>query len=145
MRVAHIGALSGYMEKMIDQLTNRLVERIQKLAEEERNKEEIRRGKKVKVTVTEDGMSDIQFEPGASFTQEENKKVDRILTEIEVEEQQLRQSKHALVIPPGGVRAEFPLLEVGQVTILIKKLVVPVVPQKKKKKKVKKPEVEIPI
>ena len=48
------------------------------------------------------------------------------------------------MIPPGGVRGEFPHLEVGQVTILKKKPVVPAVPQQKKKE-VKKPEVkEVP-
>ena len=56
----------------------------------------------------------------------------------------LEQSKHAPVIPPGGVSQEFLRLEVGQVTILKKKPVVPAVPQQKKKE-MKKPEVkEIP-
>ena len=48
------------------------------------------------------------------------------------------------MIPPGGVIREFLHLEVGQVTILKKKPVVPVVPQLKKKE-VNKPEVkEVP-
>jgi hypothetical protein len=60
---------------------------------------------------------------------------------MEVDEQRLEQSKHAPVIPPGGVRQEFPRLEVGQVTILKKKPVVPAVPQQKKKG-AEKPEVK---
>jgi len=87
-------------------------------------------------------MSDIEFEPGATFSGEENAKVERVIrAEMEVDEQRLEQSKHAPVIPPGGVRQEFPCLEVGQVTILKKKPAAPAVPQQKKKE-VKKPEVE---
>jgi hypothetical protein len=71
--------------------------------------------------------------------------VERVIrAEMEVDEQRLEQSKHVPVIPPGGVRQEFPRLEVGQVTILKKKPMVPAVPQQKKKE-VKKPEVkEVP-
>jgi len=64
---------------------------------------------------------------------------------MEVDEQELGQSKHAPAILPVGVLKEFPRLEVGQVTILKKKPVVPAVPQEKKKEEVKKPEVkEVP-
>jgi len=90
-------------------------------------------------------MSDIEFEPGAVFSEEENRKVERaIWAEMEVDEPALEQSKYTPVIAPGGVSQEFPRLEVGQVTILRKKPVVPAVPQQKKKE-VKKPAVkEVP-
>jgi len=135
-------AMSDCMEKMVDQLTNRVVKRFEDAAEESRKKDEIRRGKQVEATPEEEEMSDIEFEPGVTFSMEENKKVERaIRAEMEVDEQRLEQSKHAPVIPPGGVRQEFPRLEVGQVTILKKKLMAPVVPQQKKKE-AKKLEVE---
>jgi hypothetical protein len=84
-------------------------------------------------------ITDIEFEPGATLSGEENEKVERaIREEMEVERQELEQSKPALVIPPRGVSKEFLRLEVGQVTILKKKPVVPAVPQQKKKGEVKK-------
>jgi len=136
-------ALMECMEKLIDQLTDRVVKRFEDAAEESRRKDEIRRGKQVEATPEEEEMSDIEFEPGATFSEEENEKVERVIrAEMEVDEQRLEQSKHAPVIPPGGVSQEFPRLEVGQVTILKKKVVVPVVPQQKKKE-VKKPEVQV--
>jgi len=135
-------AISACMEKMVDQLTNRVVKRFEDMAEESRKKDEIRRGKQVEATPEEEEMSDIEFEPGATFSMEENENVERaIRAEMEVDEQRLEQSKHAPVIPPGGVRQEFPRLEVGQVTILKKKPVAPAVPQQKKKE-VKKLEVK---
>jgi hypothetical protein len=141
-------AMSACMEKMVDQLTERVVKRFEDMAEESRKKDEIRRGKQEEATPEEEEMSDIEFEPGATFSGEENEKVEKaIRAEMEVDEQRLEQSRHAPVIPPGGVRQEFPRLEVGQVTILKKKPVVPAVPQQKKKKKpeiTKKPEVEKP-
>jgi hypothetical protein len=138
-------AMSSCMEKMVDQLTDRVVKRFRELEEELRKKDEIRRGKQVEATPEEEEMSDIEFEPGATFSQEENEKVEKVIrAEMEVDEQRLEQSKHAPVIPPGGVRQEFPSLEVGQVTILKKKPMAPAVPQQKKKE-VKKPEVkEVP-
>jgi len=138
-------AMAACMEKMVDQLTDRVVERFENMAEESRKKEEIRRGKQVEATPEEEIMSDIEFEPGATFSEEENRKVERVIrAEMEVDEQALEQSKHAPVIPPGGVTGEFLRLEVGQVTILKKKPVVPAVPQQKKKE-AKKPEVkEVP-
>jgi len=137
-------ALSGCMEKMVDQLTERVVKRFEDMADEEKKREEIRKGKRVEAAPEEE-MSDIEFEPGATLSKAENVKVERaIAAEMEVERPELEQSKHAPVISPGGVRGEFPCLEVGQVVILKKKPVVPAVPQQKKKK-VKKPEVkEIP-
>jgi len=135
-------AMSACMDKLVDQLTDRVVKRFEDAAEESRKKDEIRRGKQVEATPEEEEMSDIVFEPGATFSVEENKKVEEVIrAEMEVDEQRLEQSKHAPVIPPGGVRQEFPRLEMGQVTILKKKPVVPAVPQQKKKE-VKKPEVE---
>jgi len=138
-------AMSACMDKLVDQLTDRVVKRFEDAAEESRKKDEIRRGKQVEATPEEEEMSDIEFEPGATFSGEENEKVEKaIRAEMEVDEQRLEQSKHAPVIPPGGVRQEFPRLEMGQVTILKKKPVVPAVPQQKKKE-VKKPEVkEVP-
>jgi len=138
-------AMSACMEKMVDQLTDRVVKRFEDMAEESRKKDEIRRGKQVEATPEEKEMSDIEFELGATFSVEENEKVEKvIMAEMEVDEQRLEQSKHAPIIPPGGVRQEFPRLEAGQVTILKKRPVAPAVPQQKKKE-VKKPEVkEVP-
>jgi len=137
-------ALSGCMEKMIDQLTDRVVKRFENAAEKDRMKSEIRRGKQLEVTLDDEVMEEISFEPGATFSQEEDEKVDRILKEMEAKEVELAQSKHAPEIPPGGVRQEFPRLEAGKVEILKKKPVVPAVPQQKKKE-AKKPEVkEVP-
>jgi len=87
----------------------------------------------VEVTSDEEDISEVEFEPGATFSEEENRKVERaIRAEMEVDEQGLEGSKHVPVIPPGGVSKELPRLEVGQVTILKKKPVVPAVPQQKK-------------
>ena len=135
-------AMSACMEKMVDQLTDRVVKRFQDMVEESRKKDEIRRGKEVEATPEEEDMSEIEFEPGATFSAEEDAKVEKaIRAEMEVDEPALEQSKHVPVILPGGVSQEFPRLEVGQVTILKKKPVVPAVPQQKKKE-VKKPEVQ---
>jgi len=135
-------AMSDCMGKMVDQLTERVVKRFEDMAEESQKKDEIRRGKQVEATPEEEDMSDIEFEPGATFSKEENEKVERaIRAEMEVDEPVLEQSKHAPAIAPGGVLKEFPRLEVGQVTILKKKPVVPVVPQQKKKE-AKEPEVK---
>jgi len=137
-------ALSGCMEKMIDQLTDRVVERFEKAAEESRKKDEVQRGKQVEATPENIDMSDIEFEPGATVSEKENEKVAMVLERMEVEEQELEASRHAPVIPPGGKRQEFPrFTPSGQVTIA-KRPVVPAVPEQKKKE-AKKPEVkEIP-
>jgi hypothetical protein len=136
-------AMRDCMEKMVDQLTERVVKRFEDMAEESRKKDEIQRGKQVEATPEEEEMSDVEFEPGATFSMEENERVERaIREEMEVDEQRLEQSKHAPVIPPGGVRQEFPRLEVGKVTILKKKLVVPAVLQQKKQGE-KKPEEKV--
>jgi len=135
-------AMVACMEKMVDQLTDRVIKRFEDAAEESRKKDEIRRGKQVEATPEEEEMSDIEFEPGVTFSVEENEKVARVIrAEMEVDEQRLEQSNHAPVIPPGGVRQEFLRLQVGQVTILKKKPVAPVVPQQKKKE-AEKPEVK---
>jgi hypothetical protein len=139
-------ALSGWKEKMIDQLMDSVVERIQDMAEKDRKREAIRRGKQVEATPEEHGMSDIEFHAAATCSQEENEKVERILRNmsLEVDEQELDQSKHAPGISPGWVRGEFRKLAAGEITILKKKPVVPAVPQQKKKE-AKKPEaVEVP-
>ena len=135
-------AMSNCMAKIVDQLTDRMVERFENMAEERRTKDEIRRGKQIEATPEEEEMSELEFEPGATFSREKNEKVERaIRAEMEVDEPALEQSKHVPVIAPGGVSQEFPRLEVGQVTILKKKPVVPAVPQQKSKE-VKKPEVK---
>jgi len=137
-------AMKSCMEGMIDQLVDRVVKRFERAAEEDRKKEEIRRGKQVEATPEEKEMSDIEFEPGATFSEEENEKVARVFELMEVEEQELEASKPAPVIPPGEKRQEFPrFTPSGQVTIA-KRPVVPAVPEQKKKE-AKKPEVkEIP-
>jgi len=138
-------AMSACMDKLVDQLTDRVVKRFEDVAEESRKKDEIRRGKQVEATPEEKEMSDIEFEPGATFSREENEKVERaIRAEMEVDKQELEASKHAPVIPPGEKRQEFPrFTPSGQVTIA-KRPVVPAVPEQRKKEG-KKPEVkEVP-
>jgi len=139
-------AMSACMEKMVDQLTDRVVKRFEDMAEESRKKDEIRRGKQVEATPENNqDISDVEFEPGVTFSAEENEKVARVLEQMEVEEQELEASKHALVIPPGEKRQEFPrFTPSGQVTIAKRPVVQPAVPEQKKKE-VKKPEVkEVP-
>jgi len=139
-------AMSACMEKMVDQLTDRVVKRFEDMAEESRKKDEIQRGKQVEAT-HENGqdMSDVEFEPGATFSAEENEKGERVLEQMEVDEQELEASKHAPVIPPGEKRQELPrFTRSGQFTIARKPAVQPAVPEQKKKE-VKKPEVkEVP-
>jgi len=136
-------AMRDCMEQIVEKVTDQVVGRLEKLAEKER-KEEIQRGEQVEAT-PKDVMSNIEFQLGATSSEEENRKVEKaIRAEMEVDRQELEQSKYTPAIPPGGVKGEFPRLEVGQVTILKKKPVVPALPQQKKKV-VKKPEVkEIP-
>jgi len=54
------------------------------VAEESRKKDEIRRGKQVEATPENDHMSDMEFEPGATFSREENEKVAMVLERMEV-------------------------------------------------------------
>jgi len=135
-------AMSACMDRLVDQLTDRVVKRFEDAAEESRKKDEIRRGKQVEATPEEEEMSEIEFEPGVTFSREENEKVERaIRIEMEVDEQELEASKHAPVIPPGEKRQEFPrFTPSGQVTIA-KRPVVLAVPEQKKKE-VKKPAVK---
>jgi len=134
-------AMRDCMGKMIDQLTDRVVKRFEDAAEESNKKEEIRRGKQVEATPQEEDMSDIEFEPGATFSVEENERVARVIERMQVDEQELEASKHAPVIPPGEKRQEFPrFTPSGQVTIE-KRPAAPAVPEQKKKE-VKKPEVK---
>jgi len=140
-------AMRDCMEKMVEQVMDQVVAKLEKLAEKEK-REEIRRGKQVEATpeISSLEISDVEFQPGATFTEEENEKVARILEEMEVEEQELEASKHAPVIPLGGKRQKFPrFAPSGQVTIAKRPSVAPAVPQQKKKE-VKKPEVkEVPM
>jgi len=135
-------ALSGCMEKMIDQLTDRVVKRFEDAADQDRKKKEIRRGKQVEATPENDGMSDVEFEPGATFSEEENERVARVLERMEVEEQELEALKHAPVIPLGEKKQEFPrFAPSGQVTNAKRPVIAPAIPERKKKE-VKKPEVK---
>jgi hypothetical protein len=127
-------AMTDWMEKMVDQLTVKVVKRFEDMVEESGKKYEVRRGKHVETTPENEELSDVEFQPRVTFPQEESEKVERVIrAEMEVDEQRLEQSKHAPVIPPGGVRQESPRLEVGQVTILKKKPVAQAVTQQKKK------------
>jgi len=135
-------AMLACMEKMVDHLTDRVVKRFEDAAEESRKKDEIRRGKQVEATPEEKEMSDIEFEPGATCSEEENEKVDRVIEQMLVDEQDLEASRHAPVISPGGERQEFPrFTPSGQVTIAKRPVVAPAVPERKKKE-AKKPEVK---
>jgi len=90
-------------------------------------------------------MSDIELEPGATFSEEENVKVAKLLERMEVEEQELDASKHAPEIPPGAKRQEFPrFAPSAQVTIAKRPAIAPAVLEQRKKE-VKKLEVkEVP-
>jgi len=135
-------AMKDCMEKMIDQLTDRVVKRFEDAAEEGNKKEEIRRGKQVEATPEEEKMRDVEFEPGATFSEEENEKVARDIEQMQVDEQELESSRHAPVIPPGEKRQEFPrFTPSGRVTIAKRQVTAPAVPEQKKKE-VKKPEVK---
>jgi len=135
-------AMSACMEKMVDQLTDRVVKRFENMAEESRKKDEIRRGKQAEATPEDREMRDIEFEPGATFSREENKIIERVIrAEMEVDELEMEASQHAPVISPGEKWQEFPrFTPSGQVTIA-KRPVVPAVPEQKKKEG-KKPEVK---
>jgi len=134
-------AMKSCMENMIDQLTDRVVRRFEDAAEESRKKDEIRRGKQVEATPEEFEMSDIEFEPGATFSEDENEKVARVIEGMQVDEQELESSKHAPTIPPGKKRQEFPrFTPSGQVTIAKRPAIAPAVPEQNKKEG-KKPEV----
>jgi len=135
-------AMKDCMEKMIDWLTDRVVERFEDAAEKDRKKTEIRRGKQVEATPENFEMSDIEFEPGATFSEEENEHIARVLERMEVEEQELDASKHAPIIPLGEKRQEFPrFTPSGQVMIAKRPVIAPAVPEQKKKE-AKKPEVK---
>jgi len=135
-------ASSGCMEKMIDMLIDRVVKRFEDVAVEDRKKKEIRRGKQVEAASENDVMSDVEFELGATFSEEENEKVARVLERMEVEEQELEASKHAPVIQPGEKRQVFPRFTLsGQVTIAKRPVIALAVPEQKNKE-VKKPEVK---
>jgi len=124
-------AMSACMDRLVDQLTDRVVKRFEDAAEESRKKDEIRRGKQVEATPENDqDMSDLEFEPGATFSMEENEKVERVIrAEMEVDEQELEASKHAPVIPPGEKRQEFSRsTPSGQVTIAKRPVIAPAVP-----------------
>jgi len=96
-------AIKDCMQEMVGQVTDQVVGRLEKLAEKEKM-EEIRSGKQVEATPVENFMSNIEFGPWATFLQKENKKVNQVLKHMVVENQDLEQSKHALVIPRGGVK-----------------------------------------
>jgi len=64
-----------------------------------------------------------------------------IRAEMEVDEQELEASKHAPVIPPGEKRQEFPRFTLSEQVTIVKRPVIPAVPEQKKKEG-KKPEVK---
>jgi len=85
-------------------------------------------------------MSNIEFKPGATFSEEENEKVARVIEQMQLDEEELEASKHAPVISPEGKKQEFPrFTPSGQVTIAKRPIIAPAVPAQKKKE-VKKPE-----
>jgi len=138
-------ALSGCMEMMIDQLTDRVVKRVEDAAEESMRKDEIRRGKKVDATPEERDMSDIEFEPGATFSEEENEKGVMVIEPMQVDEQELKASNHAPVSQPGENGQEFPrFTPSGQVTIAKRPVVAPAVPEQPRKEVEKKEVRETP-
>ena len=130
---------------MVDQLTDRVVERFEKAAAEDKKKNQIRRGKQVEATPEDYEMIVIEFEPGATFSVEENEKVATVIEQMQEDEKELEASKHAPVIPPGGRKQEFPrFAPSGQVTIAKRPVIAPAVPEQKKQEG-KRPEVkEVP-
>jgi hypothetical protein len=62
-------ALSGCMEKVIDQLMDRVMKRFQDAADANRKKSKIRRGKQGEVFPADGVMSGIEFKPDATFVQ----------------------------------------------------------------------------
>jgi len=99
-------AMRNCMEGMINQLTDRVVGRFEEAADQDRKKAEIQRGKQVEATP--ENMSDIEFEPGATFSEDENEKVALVIERMQVDAQELEGSKHAPVISPEEKRQEFP-------------------------------------
>jgi len=80
-------------------------------------------------------MSEIAFEPGATFSREENEKVARVFEMMEVEEQELEASKHEPVIPPGEKRQEVPkITPSGQVMIAKRLVIAPAVPEQRRRR-----------
>jgi len=80
-------ALSGCVDKMIDKLMEQVVKRFERVAEEDTKRDEIQRGKQVEDT-SEDAMNEIDFELGATFSREEDEKVERAIPAVmEVDEQ----------------------------------------------------------
>jgi len=85
-------------------------------------------------------MSDIDFEPGETFSEEENGKVARVIDQMQVDEEELEASKHAPFIPLGGKKQEFLMFTPsGQLTIVKRPVIAPAVPEQKQQE-VKKPE-----
>jgi len=88
-------------------------------------------------------MSDIEFEPRATFSEEESEKVAMVIERMQVDEEELETSKHAPIIPPGEKRQEFPrYMPSGPVTIAKRPAIAPAVTGQQKKKEGKKPEVQ---
>jgi len=79
-------------------------------------------------------MSNIEFKPGATFSEEENEKVARVIEQMQLDEEELEASKHAPVISPEGKKQEFLRFTLsGQVTIAKRPIIAPAVPEQKKK------------
>jgi len=134
-------AMSDCMEKMVEQVMDQVVGKLEKLDEKEK-REEIRRGKQVEATPEDEDRSDMEFQPGATFSEEENGKVAIVIERMQVDEQELEALKLAPVIPLGEKRQEFPrFTPSGQVTIAKRPEIAPAVPEQTKKEG-KKPKVK---
>jgi len=96
-------AMKDCKGQMVEQLTDQVVGKHDRLAEKER-KEGIRRGKQVVTIPSMEGLIDFEFELGATFSNEENEKVTAVLQLMEVRKQVLEASKHAPPIPPGEMK-----------------------------------------
>ena len=98
--------------------------------------------KQVEATPEDEDMSDCEFEPGATFSKEENEKVAMVIERMQVDEKELEASRHAPVIQLGENRREFPrFTPSGQVMTAKRPSIAPAVPEEKKKD-AKKPEVK---
>jgi len=88
------------MQRMVEQLTDQVVGKLEKLAEK-KEREEIQWGKQGEAIPEDEEMEEVSFEPRVTFSQEENWKVEREHKKMEMEEQALESARHDPTIPPG--------------------------------------------
>jgi len=88
------------MQRMVEQLTDQVVGKLEKLAEK-KEREEIQWGKQGEAIPEDEEMEEVSFEPRVTFSQEENWKVEREHKKMEVEEQDFESARHDPTIPPG--------------------------------------------